>query len=59
MAEWKTYEHQFAQVQDDVQMHYVDVGPRDGTPLVLVHGWPDIWFGWRVSACLFCRVMST
>lgn len=47
MAERKTYEHHFVQVQDDVQLHYVDVGPRDATPLVLVHGWPDIWFGWR------------
>jgi pimeloyl-ACP methyl ester carboxylesterase len=46
-SEWTRWEHKFAQVQDDIQLHYVDVGPRDGTPLVLVHGWPDLWFGWR------------
>jgi soluble epoxide hydrolase / lipid-phosphate phosphatase len=41
------YEHKFAQVTDTISIHYIDVGPRDATPVVLVHGWPDMWFGWR------------
>ncbi|RLN97286.1 hypothetical protein BBJ28_00013610 [Nothophytophthora sp. Chile5] len=44
---WDKWEHKVAPVGNDVQVHYVDVGPRDATPLVLVHGWPDLWFGWR------------
>lgn len=33
---------------EGITLHYVDVGPRDALPVVLVHGWPDLWFGWRV-----------
>ncbi|KAF0719290.1 Aste57867_1138 [Aphanomyces stellatus] len=41
-----SYNHQYAQI-NGIRMHFIDVGPRDGVPLVLVHGWPDLWFGWR------------
>ncbi|OQR87249.1 epoxide hydrolase [Achlya hypogyna] len=41
-----THRHAFAQL-NGVRLHYVDVGPRDGTPVVLLHGWPDLWWGWR------------
>lgn len=54
MSDWTKYEHHFAQVQPDVKLHYVDIGPRDGTPVVLVHGWPDLWMGWRVSLLALC-----
>ncbi|KAI1308016.1 hypothetical protein EDD11_004352 [Mortierella claussenii] len=27
--------------------HYVEEGNPDGLPLVLVHGFPDLWYGWR------------
>lgn len=47
-SEWDQWEHRFAPVGDDLQLHFVDVGPRDATPVVLVHGWPDLWFAWRV-----------
>uniref|UniRef100_K3W994 AB hydrolase-1 domain-containing protein n=1 Tax=Globisporangium ultimum (strain ATCC 200006 / CBS 805.95 / DAOM BR144) TaxID=431595 RepID=K3W994_GLOUD len=40
--EWDQWEHHFAQVSDDIQLHYVDVGPRDAMPVVLIHGWPDM-----------------
>lgn len=49
VAEWEQLPHHFAQVADGIQLHYVDVGPRDATPVVLLHGWPDISFAWRVS----------
>lgn len=44
-AQWP---HTFMRTAQDVTLHYVDVGPRDALPVVLVHGWPDLWFGWRV-----------
>eukprot|EP01130_Rhizamoeba_saxonica_P017217 TRINITY_DN8253_c0_g1_i1.p1 TRINITY_DN8253_c0_g1~~TRINITY_DN8253_c0_g1_i1.p1 ORF type:complete len:326 (-),score=55.37 TRINITY_DN8253_c0_g1_i1:115-1068(-) len=28
-----------------INMHFVKEG--EGHPVVLVHGWPDLWFGWR------------
>lgn len=45
---WEQWPHHFATVADGIELHYVDLGPRDATPLVLCHGWPDLWFGWRV-----------
>lgn len=28
-------------------LHVVEAGPPDGTPVVLLHGFPDCWYGWR------------
>jgi pimeloyl-ACP methyl ester carboxylesterase len=38
-----TFRHGFADV-DGVRMHYVTGG--SGTPVVLLHGWPQTWYGW-------------
>ncbi|SHI56548.1 Pimeloyl-ACP methyl ester carboxylesterase [Nocardiopsis flavescens] len=38
-----TFRHEFADV-DGVRMHYVTGG--SGPPVVLLHGWPQTWFGW-------------
>jgi pimeloyl-ACP methyl ester carboxylesterase len=38
-----TFRHEFADV-DGVRMHYVTGG--SGTPVVLIHGWPQSWYGW-------------
>ncbi|KAF9903292.1 hypothetical protein BX616_001668 [Lobosporangium transversale] len=27
--------------------HYVDEGNKDGIPILLLHGFPDLWYGWR------------
>ncbi|TMW59674.1 hypothetical protein Poli38472_004743 [Pythium oligandrum] len=43
-AQWQ---HSFITTPTGYQVHYVEAGPKDGLPVVLVHGWPDIWFGWR------------
>lgn len=42
------WQHNFVSTEDGVRLHYVEVGPRDGVPVVMVHGWADFWFGWRV-----------
>ncbi|ETV93124.1 hypothetical protein, variant [Aphanomyces invadans] len=45
-ADDPAYNHEYATV-NGIRMHYIDVDPRDGVPVVLVHGWPDLWYGWR------------
>lgn len=37
------FRHGFADV-DGVRMHYVAGG--SGSPVVLIHGWPQTWYGW-------------
>jgi pimeloyl-ACP methyl ester carboxylesterase len=39
----KTFRHEFADVEG-VRMHYVTGG--GGSPVVLIHGWPQTWYGW-------------
>src|SRR2546423_12772678 len=31
----------------DVSLHYVEAG--DGPLIVLLHGFPEFWFGWRLQ----------
>ncbi|MDX1600738.1 MAG: alpha/beta hydrolase [Anaerolineales bacterium] len=31
----------------EIRLHVVEAGPRDGRPIVLLHGFPEYWFGWR------------
>lgn len=45
MTEFKGSD-QFAEV-NGVRLHYVEAGPSDGPLVVLVHGFPDFWYGWR------------
>ncbi len=28
-------------------LHLVETGPRDGRPLLLLHGFPEFWWGWN------------
>jgi pimeloyl-ACP methyl ester carboxylesterase len=37
----------YADVGDDVKLHYVEAG--DGPLVVLLHGFPEFWFGWRLQ----------
>ena len=32
---------------------YLSCGPRDGTPLIFVHGWPELSFSWRHQLPVF------
>ncbi len=30
-----------------VRLHVAEAGPADGRPVVLLHGFPEFWWGWR------------
>jgi len=34
-------------VTNGVRLHVVLAGPEDGTPVFLLHGFPECWYGWR------------
>jgi len=34
---------------DGVRLHLVAGGPGDGPPVVLLHGFPEFWYGWRAQ----------
>nr|WP_061936002.1 alpha/beta fold hydrolase [Aureimonas sp. AU22] len=33
----------------NVRLHVVEAGPLSGEPVVLLHGFPDFWIGWRAQ----------
>jgi pimeloyl-ACP methyl ester carboxylesterase len=40
------FEHNDIQA-GEVRLHVVQAGPVDGKPVILLHGFPDFWMGWR------------
>ncbi len=41
-----TFEHSTIET-NGVRLHVVQAGPTDGEPVLLLHGFPDFWYGWR------------
>jgi pimeloyl-ACP methyl ester carboxylesterase len=35
------------QAINGIRLHIVEAGPADGPPVVLLHGFPEFWYGWR------------
>ena len=33
--------------RDGILLHAMAAGPKDGPPLLLLHGFPEFWYGWR------------
>ena len=40
------YEEQFIDT-NHVRLHVIFAGPQDGKPIILLHGFPEFWYGWR------------
>lgn len=40
------YEHHFIRT-NGITLHTVMAGPEDGPVVVLLHGFPEFWYGWR------------
>lgn len=41
-----TYEHRFIPT-NGITLHTVVAGPEDGPAVILLHGYPEFWYGWR------------
>lgn len=39
-------EHSFIET-NGVKLHVAQAGPKSGIPVVLLHGFPEFWYGWR------------
>ena len=46
---------------NNVRLHVVQAGPKSGIPVLLLHGFPEFWYGWRKQipalAAAGCRVI--
>lgn len=40
------YEERFVKV-NGVHLHTIIAGPASGEPVILLHGFPEFWYGWR------------
>jgi pimeloyl-ACP methyl ester carboxylesterase len=53
-------EHSYVQT-NGIRLHVVQAGPKSGIPVVLLHGFPEFWYGWRKQipalAKAGCRVI--
>jgi len=42
-------------VGNGVLLHVVEAGPKDGPPVVLLHGYPEFWWGWNQQIARLAR----
>ena len=45
----QTFTHHYANLKE-VRLHYVTLG--QGRPVILLHGWPQTWYEWRLIMSL-------
>jgi pimeloyl-ACP methyl ester carboxylesterase len=39
-------EHSYIET-NGIKLHVVQAGPKSGIPIMLLHGFPEFWYGWR------------
>jgi pimeloyl-ACP methyl ester carboxylesterase len=39
-------EHSYIET-NGIRLHIVQAGPKSGVPVMLLHGFPEFWYGWR------------
>jgi len=53
-------EHSYIKT-NGIRLHVVQAGPKSGIPVLLLHGFPEFWYGWRKQipalAGMGCRVI--
>ncbi|KAG0265293.1 hypothetical protein DFQ27_000699 [Actinomortierella ambigua] len=42
-----SFNHKFATVSGGFRYHYVEEGDPSAPTILMVHGFPDLWYGWR------------
>jgi len=54
-------EHSYIKT-NGIRLHVVQAGPKSGTPVILLHGFPEFWYGWRKQIPALveagCRVIA-
>jgi pimeloyl-ACP methyl ester carboxylesterase len=38
-----------------IQLHIVQAGPKSGLPVILLHGFPEFWYGWKKQISLLAE----
>jgi len=46
------WNHQYLDT-NGINIHYIRHG--EGSPLILLHGWPEFWFSWRKNILLLAE----
>lgn len=46
--------HQFIE-SNGIRLHLATAGPKDGRPVLFLHGFPDFWYGWRKQIPFFAK----
>jgi len=42
----ETIEHTFIET-NGIKLHVVQAGPKEGEVVLLLHGFPEFWYGWE------------